>query len=228
MTSKNLDRLLFVAAIVMAAMLLAGVRLAYAQHECQGGHNCNDGGGDVQVLTELVSGDVSTRALSLGQSLGDVDIAGCIVTSQWGIIIFQRQGWDYDPYCLAEKLDQAGKYEDAAAMRCTDAPTAKLYAERCLTVMNFKPPESNTNTEPSSTSEPQVLVRAQEEDDDEQRREAAMARLLAVEQRLDQDAANRRAYTRQVAVEKRVEQQRAFNAFNAYKAAQQMEEPPHE
>ena len=57
MTNKTLNRLLFVAAIFMAALMLAGIRLAYAQHECQGGYNCNDPG-DAGGTIDIVSGDV--------------------------------------------------------------------------------------------------------------------------------------------------------------------------
>ncbi len=208
-------------AFLLMVWLMLMLAPALAQHECQGGHNCNDAGGDIQVLTELAGDDF--RALSLSQALGDVDIAGCIVTTQWGIIVFQRQGFVYDVFCLARELDMVKKYNDAAAMRCLHKIPADLYGSRCLAVMNYQPPEGNNPPPPP----PQGLTRSLEEEERDDR-------LTAIEQRLDQDAAARRAYARQAATDKRVEEQRARDAFNAYKAAQQMEvaqqqeEPPNE
>ena len=128
----------YLAGVLLIAMLLMLVTPAFAQgdHPCQGGHNCND------VNTAVLDGD-EFRALSLSQSLGGVDVSGCIVTTQWGIIIYQRQGYRYDVFCLARELDAVGKYADAAAMRCLHKIPTKLYGNRCLSVMNFEPPEPN-------------------------------------------------------------------------------------
>jgi hypothetical protein len=216
---------------LLAMWLALMVFPAMAQHECQGGHNCNDGGagivgGDVSIANELVSGNGDFNSLSLGQSLGDVDIAGCIVTTQWGIIVYQRQGFVYDVFCLARELDHAGKHDDAAEMRCLHKESAKLYGARCREVMNWKPPEGSDPPVVVAAA-PAPVVRAQEE-------EERTDRLDAIEKRLDQDAANRRAYARQAQIDKRAEESRAYDAFNAYKAAQQMEmpqqqeEPPNE
>ncbi len=221
MTPKAFDRTLLVVGIILGLFLLGIFGIAYGQHECQGGHNCNDDGGivggDISIANELAGSDGDFTSIALGQSLGDVDIAGCIVTTQWGIIIYQRQGFVYDVFCLADRLDQAGKYAEAAEMRCLHKIPRKLYAERCLSVMNFEPPESDEPPTPP-TDRAQGLVRAQEEEEHDDR-------LDRLEERLDQDAAARRTYARQAAAEKKAEEQRASDAFSAYKAVQQMEEP---
>jgi len=180
----------------------------------QSNHHNNSGDTSLDVITSLAGGDVSTRSLALGQSLGDVDIAGCIVTTQWGIILYQRQHYEYDVYCIADQLDEVGKYADAAAMRCTHPEAAKLYGSRCLDVMNYKPPP---NLGPTPARAERAATRAQEE---EERND----RLDKIEQRMDQEAAARRSYARQFEAEKKADQQRARDALTAYKAVQQ-EEP---
>ncbi len=131
--------LLIIGAMLVILFIVFDIR-AQQDHTCQGGHNCNDGA--VSTASDAIIGGDEFRALSVSQSLGAAAISGCIVTTQWGIpIIFQRQGFHYDVFCLARELDQVSKFEDAAAMRCTHKDTAKLYGERCLSVMNYEPPE---------------------------------------------------------------------------------------
>jgi len=158
----------YLAGVLLIAMLLMLVVPAFAQgdHKCQGGHNCND------VNAAVLDGD-EFRALSLSQSLGDVAVSGCIVTTQWGIIVYQRQGYRYDVFCLARELDAVGKYGDAAAMRCLHKIPTKLYGDRCLSVMNFEPPEPD----PTKTLVGQV---SNTDDDDDAKYDALVEELAQV------------------------------------------------
>jgi len=131
---KRVSFWLIIGVMLVIIFIVFEIR-AQQDHRCQGGHNCPDG----EVATVLTGDEF--RAFSLSQSLGGVDVSGCIVTTQWGIIIYQRQGYKYDVFCLARELDAVRKYADAASMRCLHKIPTKLYGERCLSVMNFKPPE---------------------------------------------------------------------------------------
>ncbi len=211
MTEKNIDRLLFVLAAVFGLIMVFAWHSAFAQSHH---HNQETGDVELEVLTDLSGMSNEHRALALSQALGDVDIAGCIVTTQWGIIIYQHQGYRYDVFCLARELDQAGKYHEAAQMRCTHAIPTKLYGARCLDVMNYEPPEQD---EPPPPSAVQDLVRAQEEEERDDR-------LTAIEERIAAGAAARRQYARELQAEKKMEELRALEALNAYKEATQNEQ----
>ena len=131
---KRVSFLLVIGAMLVVIFIVFEVR---AQHECQGGHNCND---DIVGPPTVIDSDDS-QFLALSNSLGDVEISGCVITKQFSIIVWARQSWEYDPWCLAEALDRQGKHEYAAKMRCTDKKTAKIYGDDCITVLNFEPPE---------------------------------------------------------------------------------------
>ena len=116
---------------------------------------------DSTSAASAVGGDQTSRALALSQSLGDVDIEGCVVTEQWGIIVYQRQNWDYDPWCLAAILDQQGLHKEAAQMRCSDKDTEKLYGkETCIKTLTFLP----TSYSPAIVATPNQPVATQQED----------------------------------------------------------------
>ena len=151
--TKPLSIIFFILALVIVLFLTAPAWSDDKKHH-------NNSSGDVSVdASNIVKGD-SASSLALGQSLGDVDLGratDCVVTKQFGIIIYQRQSFGYDPYCIARDLDQQGKYEAAAKMRCTDKETAKLYGEDCLSVMNYKPREQTTTHVEESTEYHQDL-----------------------------------------------------------------------
>jgi len=149
--------LIIIVLIAVAAVLLV-VQVAYANGSDRDHGHHDDG---EAVIADIAGDDL--RALALSQALGDAAISGCIVTTQWGIIIYQRQGYRYDVFCLADKLDQAGKFEDAAAMRCTHKIPTKLYGDRCLSVMNFEPPEKDETDKPVSQVPDDRYVQQQEE-----------------------------------------------------------------
>lgn len=120
---------------VVIALIVFDISYGQGAHDNCNGNSCIDG-----EVAAVLTGD-EFRALSLSQALGGVEVSGCVVTTQWGIVIWQHQGYKYDVFCLARELDVVRKYADAAAMRCLHKIPTKLYGERCLSVMNFEPPE---------------------------------------------------------------------------------------
>jgi len=137
---KRISFWLVIAVMLVVIFIVFDIR-AQQNHECQGGRNCNDG--TVGTASDVIIGGDDSQFLALSNSLGDVEISGCVITKQFSIIVWARQSWEYDPWCLADKLDAKGQYEYAAKMRCTDKKTAKIYGDDCITVLNFKPPEPN-------------------------------------------------------------------------------------
>lgn len=156
---------------------------ALAQHECQGGHNC-----DGEAILDI-GGD---RVLALSNSLGGVDISGCVVTKQRSyLIIFSHQFYEYEPWCLAGILDENSKYKEAAIMRCTDKETAKIYGDDCTTVLNFEPfeiPEPKPTNEWDNDWEEKYVAQQQEI---EMVREEAASKQSTLEAKLDADAVRR-------------------------------------
>lgn len=158
---------------------------------------------DSTSAASAVGGDQTSRALALSQSLGDVDIEGCVVTEQWGIIVYQRQNWDYDPWCLAAILDQQGLHKEAAQMRCSDKDTEKLYGkETCIKTLTFLP----TSYSPAIVATPNQPVATQQEDccnedEDEDEVDKHHQQIEALTNRLDKYESDRQssanAYRRQ-------------------------------
>jgi len=181
--SKRVSLWLILGVMLVITLIVFDIH-AQQDHSCQGGHNCNDGAADI---ANTIAGD-DFRALSVSQSLGAAAISGCIVTTQWGIpIIFQRQSFHYDVFCLARELDKAKKYDDAAAMRCTHKDTAKLYAERCLDVMNYEPPEPDPTTVlvgqvPDDSKYDELLERLDKQDEERQQANRSYARQQQIQQ----------------------------------------------
>lgn len=165
---------------------------------------------DTSAVAELIGGDNISKnsSLALAQSLGDVDLgraAQCVVTEQYGIIIWQRQNWEYDPWCIAGLLDEQGKHTEAAMMRCFHKPTAKLYGANCVAILTF--------TNPVKSKPVEAAVIMIEEDDDDAEREARYSTLA---ERLDAmdaaRAANVRRYNRDQAELQREEVTRKVKA----------------
>jgi hypothetical protein len=150
------------------------------------------GGDDLAVATSLVTGDNRTIALSQG-SLGDVDIFGCLGSSQFSIFIFfAKQKLEIDPLCVADEYDQAGKHNLAAQMRCK----VPLVSELDYTGTNCI--EANTFSAPPPPPEPTGAQSAPREDPEEHQEHVVAQQLeyAALAKRLDQVEATRRANAR--------------------------------
>jgi hypothetical protein len=101
--------------------------------DCRG-NSCNDVGTDVTVgdtnvnvpittgPTNVTGGDTTlnneSRAIALSNVLGDVDIAGCLGSTQWATPLFSKQKLVVNWPCLTEFYLRNGKYELAAMAIC--------------------------------------------------------------------------------------------------------------
>jgi len=99
---------------------------------------------DVEVSTEVVTGDNinsvgSHKSLALVNSLGDVDINDCVISKQLSVIIFARQSYDYNLWCMALNMDKVQKYDEAATIRCLIPDIKKAFPKDCESSMRFEP-----------------------------------------------------------------------------------------
>ena len=79
--------------------------------------------------------DVSTQAINSGsKSYGfgstDVDINDCL--SSYSLLFGLWQNVRVNPLCVADKLNQAGKYDAAAVMYCSVRRVKKVYGKDCI------------------------------------------------------------------------------------------------
>jgi hypothetical protein len=137
---------------------LASADIAFADDDCRGNQNCTDTGGgdiditggDVNVPVDVTTGPVNvespvsvnheSKALALSNSLGDVDIAGCLGSTQWATPLFSKQKLVVNWPCLAEFYLRNGKYELAAVAIC-NTEIVKEFADEasCEAAHDFSP-----------------------------------------------------------------------------------------
>ena len=142
--AKTFDRILLVLAIAISIVLVAGWRLVFAQsdHECQGGHNCNDD----PVIVSTASGGDNLRSYALGSGgPGDVDISGCLGSTQWGFLTAFKQKLVRDETCVGFRFLMLEKYELAAMHFCNDKATLKEFESEkaCEFAHDFTPPDTD-------------------------------------------------------------------------------------
>lgn len=93
---------------------------------------------NVNVDTSMTGGDVSVsssnRSFAFAHSLGDVDIAQCIASTQWGSILVSKQKVILNLWCVAEVYDHKGMHDMAALMRCDIGEIADHFVsnEACI------------------------------------------------------------------------------------------------
>ena len=233
----------------MAALLLAGPAMADDDHNCQGGHNCNGGGGDIDidiggspvdvtggatnVETNVAGSQYDSRALALGNTLGDVDINDCLGSEQFGTPLFSRQWLELNKWCAAEVYDAKGMQAMAARLRCEIKEIRSLYPnkgghEACLA----------ENTSPAGAFEATVLpaeiarkqeIHEEKEEEHEYQLAQVMQRQAELEQRLKTEAANRRKANANYARERKAQAQADASETEAflqqYKEIAQLPEP---
>lgn len=157
---------------------------------------------------QVISGG-DTFAASHG--LGDVDIEGCIVTKQWGSFIISHQYYDYDVFCIADKLDTQGRHHAAAVVRCTDKDMQKLFGDKCIPTWTFKAPAPPVITTPNQGDEAPTSDEDNWDDDDGPDHEDAYEALLERVAKIEREkAANVRRYNRDQA--QRVEKEEVRKA----------------
>lgn len=103
--------------IVLAVWLAVLLSLAWAVA------NATDYGDDLVAEAnantgDLVGGSMTSRSLALTSVMGDVDIAQCLASTQWSLLIFAKQGVQLNQWCAALWYDQHGMHDMAAKLRC--------------------------------------------------------------------------------------------------------------
>jgi hypothetical protein len=119
------DRIIGYIIFMLAFVLLFMSAPMWASDDCKGNKPC--GSTDVDVANEIVTGDViggdtsvsnSSRALALSNALGDVDIAGCLGSTQWATPLFSKQKLVVNWPCLTEFYLRNGQYDLASMAIC--------------------------------------------------------------------------------------------------------------
>ena len=159
--------------LLLAMLLILALPVAMAQGECNG-HSCNDGGGTVMDNTQHVNispGDTiykGGRALALGSSLGDVDIAQCLASAQWNTALGGKQRLVLNQICMAEFYLKRGRFDLAAQALCNqDEILAEYATEReCEDDHDFTPPDidDDSASELSRVNEAYELAQRQDEE----------------------------------------------------------------
>jgi len=154
MSIANIFRLFALCLIVFA------IASAYAgdDHKCQGGHNCTgDTNVDVSTVvgTTVNAGDVNvqggdltggtmksnSRSIGLSNGLGDVDIAGCLGSVQYGTPVWSKQKLTLNWVCMAEFYLRNQKYELAAMAICNTEVRSEFDTEDdCRAAHDFSAP----------------------------------------------------------------------------------------
>lgn len=162
--------------IFLLGILFSVWSVSYADDDCRG--NCD--GVNTTVKTILNAGDNTvdssnhvsgSRSLALSNGMGDVDIAGCLGSTQWGTPLFSKQKLVLNQVCMAEFYLNNGLYDLAAMSLCNVPEIVKEFGSEaeCEDAHNFAPV---LHVEPLPMVEPI-------EDTDEH--ESLIARLSALE-----------------------------------------------
>jgi len=158
MSLANAVRLFFLCLIVLA------IASAYAADDRSTGADV-DVRTDTSVNTEVLGSTQkhSNRALALSNGLGDVDIAGCLGSTQWSTPVYSRQKLVINWPCMAEFYLRNAQYSLAAMAICNTEILSEFDTEAaCEASHNFAP----LHVEPVA-----AMVAEPVEDNDEWRRE---------------------------------------------------------
>jgi len=157
--------------------LLLGILMgkALAQHECQGGHNCNEDG----VIVSPINGSDKSYVFGFGGT--DMEIRDCLATYSFLFGIWQNV--KMDPLCEALRLQSEGNYQAAAEMRCSTRKYRKVYGkfQACVKAVIYEPPNNpEPNSEPALSNEQTEYVAKEEYED----------RIAALEELFDKQEAD--------------------------------------
>ena len=115
----------------------------------QSNDNNTQTAGDISTGDTVVGGDDSL-GLGLSNSLGDVDIAGCLGSTQWNTPLFGKQKLVLNWPCMAEFYLRHQKWELAAMAICNTEMVQEFSSEAaCEAAHDF----SAFHVEPSATLE---------------------------------------------------------------------------
>lgn len=195
--------------MLIVALVLAN--LAHADDECRG-HSCNDSGGDIDIniegspvdlqanpTTNVTGSTYSSRALAIGNGLGDVDINDCLGSEQFGTPLYSRQWLELNKWCAAEVFDAKGLNVMAGMLRCEIKEIRKLFDNdtACLDANTIfaAPAASMPELEPVVAT---LASRIDEFDEDEEQHEQQITQtaldLAELKRSIDNERAARKRY----------------------------------
>lgn len=184
--------------------------------------------------TNVTGSTYSSRALAIGNGLGDVDINDCLGSEQFGTPLYSRQWLELNKWCAAEVFDAKGLNIMAGKLRCEIKEIAKLFDDpaACLDANTIHAPPAATVAE----IEPVVATlssRIDEHDDEEERHEEQIEQTVIDLANLKQSIDNERAARRRYAAGQREQADQEVAERNAFleqykELTQQTEEPPRE
>ena len=130
MTPKRFNIIWFLLAGILIFLIIAK---AEAQHECQGGHNCNDPGNVIldssTVIGDTVVGGDTIRSLAVvAPGLPSVAIARCLGSEAWTLLIGGKQKLVLNQVCMAEFYLKVGRYDLAAQALCNQPGIIEEYS----------------------------------------------------------------------------------------------------
>jgi len=156
---------------------------------------------------DLVGGDTTTVALS-PSNLGDVDISGCLASTQYSVfILWARQKIEIDPLCVADEYDAAGKHNLAAQLRCGVPLIRDLdyTGSTCIAENTFSLPDPCPGCE--GTQAPSLEESFDRDEEEEYEHAQYAAQLAAITARLDAEEEQRRRNVRRYEAEQELIQQ---------------------
>ncbi len=219
--------------LLVAAVLIAAIALTTAYASERDGTSAD---ADARATADAVStasavatgggGDAvvnsSTRAYSVGGS--DMDIRDCIATH--AVLFGLWQGTHINKPCIAARMDAAGKYEEAAKMRCSMHSFKKVYGrgQKCIDAVILTAPPDPPEPPATLTLTPPEEY---EDDDDEDDREYSdlEARLDAMDA---ERAANVKRYIRDQAAQKKADEEFYEGYIEKFEIMQQQGTPDNE
>jgi hypothetical protein len=171
-------------------------------HECQGGHNCNDGsvltGGDNTASN--AASIAGSRSYGLGGGDMDIDDGYRSFSYLFGLV----QDTKSNPLELARQLMAEGNYEAAAKLRCKPWGISRALGgkDACITALSVPVPARQPPIPPADTSNDE------DEDDHIDELNALRGRLMVIESQRTQEAARaEKAAVRANAAAQRAERQ---------------------
>ncbi len=193
--------LLFLAVILSAVFF----GKAYSQHECQGGHNCNDGG----EIDNILTGGDNTASISGGRSYGvggaDYDIGQCMYhVGGLTVAVGLR-----NKFCEGMDMIRSGMVDAGILHICKQTKIGRNYdnlkdCQDGLAIVYIDLPKKDTQDD-LSISEPT------QDDEDDNRYDALYSRMASYEEHITKAEDNTKKAAQRadaVAVRARQEKQR--------------------
>ena len=160
--------------LMLAALMLVALVTRVDADEGHG-HNHHDDGDSVVTTGattlsggDLIGGDISTggnKSIALvAPGLGDVDIAQCLGSEAWTLLVGGKQKLVLNQVCMAEFYLKQGRYDLAAQALCNQPEILKEYGTEsaCEIEHDFTPPTDDGTAQGLNRSDVQLT----DEDDD--------------------------------------------------------------